>query len=335
MPEPPIATPAATPAAPRAAPPPQPPARRATARVQAEDLNVDPALLALPLAHPGRRLVAMGIDLALIGLLSLVANLWLLGGLALLLVDALRHGRGDGAGQAPWRPGRVVSLAAAALVLPGLWLGVTAPRPALSGLSVETEDSETAVERAVEEALQAGGGRVSTAALLAGVAASAASSPPAISPRELALQAALKVMAQRVTALEAAQAAQAVQAAEAAPAVGLPSVLRRLKRWFEQLGVGWGGSVLYFTLLPAAWRGQTPGKWLLGLRVVELTGKPMTALRCLKRYGGYAAGLATGGLGLAQLLWDSNRQALQDKTAHTVVVDLRRGRRGGGPGEVQ
>ena len=42
------------------------------------------------------------------------------------------------------------------------------------------------------------------------------------------------------------------------------------------------------------------------------------------RYGGYAAGMATGGLGFAQVLWDANRQAVQDKLAHTVVVDLRR-----------
>jgi hypothetical protein len=46
-------------------------------------------------------------------------------------------------------------------------------------------------------------------------------------------------------------------------------------------------------------------------------------MRSLKRYGGYAAGLATGGLGLLQVLWDPNRQGLQDKAAHTVVLDLR------------
>ena len=52
----------------------------------------------------------------------------------------------------------------------------------------------------------------------------------------------------------------------------------------------------------------------------------MTVMRCLKRYGGYAAGMATGGLGFAQLLWDPNRQALQDKAAHTAVLDLRAAR---------
>jgi hypothetical protein len=44
---------------------------------------------------------------------------------------------------------------------------------------------------------------------------------------------------------------------------------------------------------------------------------------CFGRYGGYAAGLATAGIGLLQVLWDPNRQAVQDKLAHTVVIDLR------------
>jgi RDD family len=87
------------------------------------------------------------------------------------------------------------------------------------------------------------------------------------------------------------------------------------------LGLGWG--IVYFSLLPAWWGGQTVGKKLLRLRVVELTGAPMTVMRSLRRYGGYAAGMATGGMGFAQLLWDPNRQAIQDRTAHTAVIDLR------------
>ena len=80
---------------------------------------------------------------------------------------------------------------------------------------------------------------------------------------------------------------------------------------------------MWGSLLPAFWPGQTIGKKLFKLQVAELTGKPMTVMRCLKRYGGYAAGMATGGLGFTQLLWDPNRQAIQDRAAHTVVVDLR------------
>jgi len=102
---------------------------------------------------------------------------------------------------------------------------------------------------------------------------------------------------------------------------------RQLRQWRDEFGLGYGWSLLYFSLLPAWWGGQTLGKRLMGMRIVELSGKPLTPLRCLKRYGGYAAGLATGGIGLAQVLWDPNRQALQDRTAHTVVIDLRQTRR--------
>ena len=64
------------------------------------------------------------------------------------------------------------------------------------------------------------------------------------------------------------------------------------------------------------------GKRLFKLRVVELTGKPMSLMLAFKRYGGYAAGVSTGMVGFLQVPWDSNRQALHDKAAHTVVIDL-------------
>ena len=101
----------------------------------------------------------------------------------------------------------------------------------------------------------------------------------------------------------------------------------QLSRFLDDIGAGLGWGVVYFSLLPAWWGGQTVGKKFFGLRVVELTGKPMTVMRSLKRYGGYAAGMATGGLGFAQVLWDPNRQGLHDKAAHTAVVDLRAARR--------
>ena len=55
----------------------------------------------------------------------------------------------------------------------------------------------------------------------------------------------------------------------------------------------------------------------------DLTGRRLGVMDCFGRYGGYAAGLATGGIGLLQALWDPNRQAVEDKLAHTVVIDLR------------
>ena len=130
-----------------------------------------------------------------------------------------------------------------------------------------------------------------------------------------------------------AEAASAVVRSDAERIAELEAqiaALRQPRGWRAQfdsllddigLGLGWG--IVYFSLLPAWWGGQTVGKKLLRLRVVELTGAPMTVMRCLRRYGGYAAGMATGGVGFAQMLWDPNRQAVQDRTAHTAVIDLR------------
>ncbi|GAA5182185.1 hypothetical protein GCM10025771_30860 [Niveibacterium umoris] len=88
-------------------------------------------------------------------------------------------------------------------------------------------------------------------------------------------------------------------------------------------GLNFGWAAVYFSLVPFWWRGQTLGKRLQRIRVVELTGKPLSIVNCFSRYGGYAAGLATGMFGFVQVLWDVNRQAIQDKIAHTVVVDER------------
>lgn len=134
---------------------------------------------------------------------------------------------------------------------------------------------------------------------------------------------------ERDTATQAPPAAVAEalhEAASAAPPgrAEPPGWKERWRQALEDIGLGYGWAIVYFSLWPAWWRGQTPGKRLLGLQVVELTGKPMTVMRSLTRYGGYAAGMATGGLGFAQVLWDPNRQALHDKAAHTVVLDLRR-----------
>ncbi len=105
--------------------------------------------------------------------------------------------------------------------------------------------------------------------------------------------------------------------------LGRRTLADHVEATLDEWGASFGWGIVYFSLLPAWWHGQTVGKRLLALRAVELTGRPMTVLLSLKRYGGYAAGMATGGLGFAQVLWDANRQGLHDKAAHTVVLDLR------------
>jgi uncharacterized RDD family membrane protein YckC len=84
------------------------------------------------------------------------------------------------------------------------------------------------------------------------------------------------------------------------------------------LSLGWAG--LYFTFFLGWWKGRTPGKRLLGIRVVRLDGRPLGYWVSFERYGGYAASLFTGLEGFARIFWDPNRQALEDRLAGTVVV---------------
>jgi hypothetical protein len=88
----------------------------------------------------------------------------------------------------------------------------------------------------------------------------------------------------------------------------------------DELGLGIGWSGLYFTFFLGYWRGRTPGKRLLGVRVVRLDGRPLGFWVSFERFGGYAASLFTGLEGFARILWDRNRQALEDKLAETVVI---------------
>jgi uncharacterized RDD family membrane protein YckC len=88
----------------------------------------------------------------------------------------------------------------------------------------------------------------------------------------------------------------------------------------DDLGFGFGWAAFYFTLFTAWWQGQTPGKRFMGIRVIQLDGSPLSVWDSFGRYGGYGAGFATGLLGFAQIYWDPNRQAIQDKISATVVI---------------
>ena len=107
---------------------------------------------------------------------------------------------------------------------------------------------------------------------------------------------------------------------ERAESPGIWSFTKATARDFG-LSIGWIG--VYFTIFLTWWSGQMPGKYLLGLRVVRLDGDPMTLWNSFNRFAGYAAGVATGLLGFAQVYWDPNRQGIHDRIANTVVVRTR------------
>ncbi len=103
-----------------------------------------------------------------------------------------------------------------------------------------------------------------------------------------------------------------------------PSFLRTLKATAEDFGLSLGWIGIYFVLCTALFKGQTLGKRVFSLRVIRLNNKPIGLLYSFERFGGYAAGIATGLLGFAQVYWDANRQGIHDKIAATVVVDTRK-----------
>ncbi|MEM7350587.1 MAG: RDD family protein [Acidobacteriota bacterium] len=105
-----------------------------------------------------------------------------------------------------------------------------------------------------------------------------------------------------------------------------PSFLRAASGVAADLGLTLGWSGVYFSLFLAWGRGRTPGKWLLGLRVRRLDDRPLSLWGAFERFAGYTAGLATGLFGFLQILWDPNRQGIQDKIVGTVVVSEPRSR---------
>lgn len=94
-----------------------------------------------------------------------------------------------------------------------------------------------------------------------------------------------------------------------------------LKGLIEDLGIGFGWAAFYFTMFTALWYGQTLGKKLFSIRVIQLDGTPLSVWDSFGRYGGYGAGIATGLLGFAQIYWDPNRQAIHDKISATIVIN--------------
>lgn len=99
-----------------------------------------------------------------------------------------------------------------------------------------------------------------------------------------------------------------------------PSPLSWAKGALQDLGLSLGWAALYFSAFTVGWNGQTPGKRLMHIRVQMLNGARISWWDAFSRYGGYGAGFATGLLGFLQLIWDANRQAIQDKIVGTVVI---------------
>lgn len=266
--------------------------------VTPEALNVTPDLLGMPLAKPSRRAMAIILDVLAITLLSSLASFWLWAMLAAVLFELSKKRRQQSKQGQLW-----------------LWLALLLLVSISSLQMVDYLERHYQTKPDHSTRLSDEGLNRPTLMIPAAATTSESSTANEADPEQLPEE----TDAARIASLEHELAM-----------ARMPKSLKWREQFIETLrsmGLGFSWAIAYFSLLPYWWKGQSLGKRVFGLRVVELTGKPMSIFHNLSRYGGYAAGMATGGIGFLQICWDLNRQAIQDKIAHTVVIDLRQPRR--------
>ncbi len=274
--------------------------------VTPDAFSVTPELLGTPLAEPWRRFAALMVDLVLIGFLQLLG--WrVLGGLVGLTLFRMATKRPDRTAGGPVRKialgcsgATVLMLAIGVTFIPSLVrmaspggnppMLVVGEDTIVGGAAADTMDldelAETLLQGVVAGAGADSAGEGATAPNIAGLVEEIVDAADDIQARE-----------ERIQELEA-------QLAEAERPSTLFTWIRDAA---DEAGLVFGWGTIYLTLFLALWGGRTPGKKLFGLRVVRLNGQPLGLYMSLERAGGYAAGLATGLLGFAQVWWDPNR----------------------------
>lgn len=75
--------------------------------------------------------------------------------------------------------------------------------------------------------------------------------------------------------------------------------------------------------------GQTPGKKMLGLKVVKEDGSKLSLWNAFERTHGYAYSLSLLLVGFLQVLWDKRSLTMHDKIAETNVVRFKKEKKKG------
>ena len=81
-------------------------------------------------------------------------------------------------------------------------------------------------------------------------------------------------------------------------------------------------SMFYFTYFHGA-SGQTPGKMIFGLKVIQSSGEQMTFGLAFLRWVGYIISAFVFYLGFIWIAFDKRKQGWHDKIAGTVVIRVR------------
>jgi len=84
----------------------------------------------------------------------------------------------------------------------------------------------------------------------------------------------------------------------------------------------WLGSIIGIIYVIGfwTWRGQTPGKMVMGIKIIKTDGSPIGIGRAILRYVGYLVSTIIICIGYLMIAWDSKKQGLHDKIAGTYVV---------------
>jgi hypothetical protein len=253
--------------------------------VTAETLTAAPSVLGLRLADPWRRFSAMMVDLGAVGLLSLLSGPWL--GLATGFMLIVLFGNAT----------------TAPIPLKAVRLGCRVLGAIIVLLSVFALGHVSLLRKSGLE-LEAFTGRAPIPAMSETIHVA-----PDASAAEL--RTATSKLEKQVAELKA----ENLRLREASKSWTYQS-----RAFATTLGVTFGWSGVYFTLLAGACGGRTLGKMLVGTRAVKTNGTSFTFFDAFVRHGGYIAGVAMGLTGFLKLVWEPNRQAVEDRIAGTVVV---------------
>ncbi len=82
-------------------------------------------------------------------------------------------------------------------------------------------------------------------------------------------------------------------------------------------------AVGYYVYYWSAKDGQTPGKSMLGLRVIKTDGSPIAVGTAILRYIGYIINTVIILMGWIWIIFDAQHQGWHDKLAGTVVVKVK------------
>jgi hypothetical protein len=262
--------------------------------------SVAKELLGLPLASPSRRAGAMIIDLILVGILAQSGGVFLGFAAVFLLIRASRRNERGGFIRESVRLGvRLVAGIVLFLVIMKIWdVGESGIESAEQAIAARVaNDDQPQVECRRERVRQ--------------------DSLAAFTSPEDSLRSAIERLRSENEALDNESDCLRGNLERARENRGLRSFLGVIS---DDLGLGFGWAAVYFTGFLAMLRGQTPGKKLMGVRVIRLDNKPLGWWISFERFGGYAASFSVGLLGFLQIVWDRNRQGLHDKACETVVV---------------